>query len=72
MRIEAITRHGIMVRLDQQRRTDAPLAGQVAEQLLDNARVAAGLLDDPRAMLARLNGLLERVLGGPPPAKESS
>jgi len=30
--------------------------------VLDNARVAAGLLDDPRTMLGRLNTLLERVL----------
>ena len=36
----------------------------VAEQILDNARVAAGLLEDPRTMLKRLNDLLERVLLG--------
>ena len=41
---------------------DAALAGEVAEQIFDNALVAAGLLEDPRAMLARLNSLLERVL----------
>ena len=44
------------------RQKDAPLAGSVAEQILDNARVAAGLLEDPRAMLTRLNQLLEKVL----------
>jgi len=33
------------------RLTDAPLAVKVAEQVLDNARVAAGLLEDRRAML---------------------
>jgi hypothetical protein len=44
------------------RQKDAALAGSVAEQMLDNARVAAGLLDDPRAMLTRLNLLLEKVL----------
>jgi len=54
--------HPIMARLDAMRQTDATLAGSVAEQLLDNARVAAGLLEDPRAMLARLNQLLEKVL----------
>jgi TNF receptor-associated protein 1 len=55
-------RHPILVRLDGMRRTDEALAVTVAEQLLDNARVAAGLLDDPRTMLGRLNDLLERVL----------
>jgi TNF receptor-associated protein 1 len=33
----------------------------VAEQLLDNALISAGLLDDPTAMVARLNKLLETV-----------
>ncbi|HEV2692794.1 MAG TPA: molecular chaperone HtpG [Verrucomicrobiae bacterium] len=54
--------HPIMARLDAMRQKDAALAGSVAEQILDNARVAAGLLEDPRAMLARLNTLLEKVL----------
>src|SRR5262249_16340984 len=46
--------HPILVRLEQMRQTDATLATKVAEQLLDNARVAAGLLEDPRSMLKRL------------------
>ena len=54
--------HPIMARLDAMRQKDAALAGSVAEQILDNARVAAGLLEDPRAMLTRLNTLLEKVL----------
>jgi molecular chaperone HtpG len=54
--------HPIIARLDAVRQKDAALAGSVAEQLLDNARVAAGLLEDPRAMLTRLNTLLEKVL----------
>jgi TNF receptor-associated protein 1 len=33
----------------------------VAEQLLDNALISAGLLDDATAMVARLNKLLESV-----------
>jgi molecular chaperone HtpG len=54
--------HPIISRLDAMRQKDAALAGSVAEQILDNARVAAGLLEDPRAMLTRLNQLLEKVL----------
>jgi len=38
------------------------LAALVAEQIFDNARVAAGSLDDPRAMLGRLNEILEKTL----------
>jgi HSP90 family molecular chaperone len=54
--------HPIMARLDAMRQKDPVLAGSVDEQILDNARVAAGLLEDPRAMLTRLNSLLEKVL----------
>jgi molecular chaperone HtpG len=54
--------HPIIVRLDKIRTTDEALATKVAEQIHDNARVAAGLLDDPRTMLKRLNELLEQLL----------
>ena len=54
--------HPIITRLEAMRQTDPALAASVAEQVLDNARVAAGVLEDPRTMLNRLNQLLERVL----------
>jgi Molecular chaperone, HSP90 family len=54
--------HPIISRLDAMRQKDSELAASVAEQILDNARVAAGLLEDPRAMVSRLNQLLEKVL----------
>ncbi len=54
--------HPLVGRLNAMRQKDTALAGSVAEQLLDNARVAAGLLEDPRTMLSRLNSLLEKVL----------
>ena len=38
------------------------VAKLVAEQVLDNALIAAGLIDDPRAMLPRLNTILESTL----------
>ena len=54
--------HPILVRLEAIRQKDEPLAKDVTEQVYDNARVAAGILEDPRAMLGRLNQLLEKVL----------
>jgi TNF receptor-associated protein 1 len=56
--------HPVVLRLEVTRQKDAALAVSVAEQLLDNARVAAGLLEDPQAMVTRLNQLLERVMEG--------
>ncbi len=55
--------HPALIGLEKKRHDDAALAAEVAEQVFDNALVAAGLLEDPRAMLARINSLLERVLG---------
>ena len=54
--------HAMLIRLNTIRQSDAALAGEVAEQIFDNALVAAGLLEDPRAMLSRLNSLLEKLL----------
>ncbi len=54
--------HAMLIRLNTIRQSDAALAGEVAEQIFDNALVAAGLLEDPRAMLGRLNLLLEKLL----------
>jgi HSP90 family molecular chaperone len=63
--LELNPRHVIIKSLQSQRERDPQLAVKVAEQILDNTRVAAGLLDDPRTMLARLNELLEKVLTNP-------
>jgi molecular chaperone HtpG len=60
--LEINPRHPVITRLEAMRQADASLAGKVAEQVLDNARLAAGLLDDPRAMLKRMNELMEHML----------
>jgi TNF receptor-associated protein 1 len=60
--LEINPRHNIITRLEKMRHSDSALAAKVAEQIFDNARVAAGLLEDPRTMLHRLNELLEQVL----------
>lgn len=62
--LEINPRHPMLVRLDRARKTEdrAELAAQVSQQILDNALMAAGLLEDPREMLARLNDLLQKVL----------
>jgi molecular chaperone HtpG len=60
--LEINPEHPMIVRLDKVRHEDTALAKEVAAQIFDNALVAAGLLEDPRAMLGRLNSLLEKVL----------
>ncbi|GAB5036972.1 heat shock protein hsp90 family protein [Nannochloropsis oceanica] len=60
--LEINPRHPIIIRLHALRTEDAELAKVVAEQVFDNAMVAAGLLDDSRVMLPRLNQLIERLV----------
>jgi molecular chaperone HtpG len=53
--------HPVMVSLNALRQKDAALAQLVAEQLLDNCRIAAGLLEDPQSMVKRLYSIMEKM-----------
>jgi len=59
--LELNPRHAVIRRLHEMHSANADRAKLVAEQLLDNALIGAGLLDDPSAMVARLNKLLEAL-----------
>eukprot|EP01097_Dermamoeba_algensis_P000844 TRINITY_DN1307_c0_g1_i1.p1 TRINITY_DN1307_c0_g1~~TRINITY_DN1307_c0_g1_i1.p1 ORF type:complete len:131 (+),score=40.16 TRINITY_DN1307_c0_g1_i1:62-454(+) len=60
--LEINTSHSVIVKLNAIRQKEPQLAGLVAEQLFDNALVAAGLADDPRSMIPRLNTILDMTL----------
>lgn len=66
--------HPIIYNLNALRTHQEKLAVAIAEQVIDNALIAAGLLDDPRTMLPRLNSLLETMISsavtGSVPANE--
>jgi TNF receptor-associated protein 1 len=59
--LEINPRHAVIKRLFETHTSAPDKAKLVAEQLLDNALISAGLLDDATAMVARLNKLLESV-----------
>lgn len=59
--LEVNPAHPLIRRLAVTRAESPEKAALVAEQLLDNALISAGLLDDPTSMLARLYKLLEQV-----------
>ena len=59
--LEFNPRHAVIKRLFETHTGNPDRAKLVAEQLLDNALIAAGLLEDPTSMVARLNKLLESV-----------
>ena len=59
--IEINPDHPLIVSLEKARNSDAELGKVVAQQVADQALAAAGLLDDPRTMLGRMTGLLEKL-----------
>ena len=59
--LEINPRHAVIKRLFENHTANPERAKLVAEQLLDNALISAGLLDDATSMVARLNKLLESV-----------
>jgi TNF receptor-associated protein 1 len=63
--LEINPRHPVIAKLAGLRENDPALAREVTAQLLDSARMAAGLLEDPHRMLRRMNSLIERVMGLP-------
>jgi TNF receptor-associated protein 1 len=62
--VEINPSHPIIVGLAKIRRTEPVLARVLAEQVYDNCLVAAGLMDDSRTMLPRLNDLLISLVKG--------
>ncbi|KAG0223553.1 TNF receptor-associated protein 1, mitochondrial [Actinomortierella wolfii] len=60
--LEINVNHPIIKKLWAVRTKDPVLAKEVAEQVYDNALIAAGVLDDPRSMLKRLNRIMEASL----------
>jgi len=61
--LEINPRHPLIRKLAATMDTDPALAGLVANQLFDNALSAAGLLEDTRDTISRMNTLMEKALG---------
>ncbi|SHE30408.1 molecular chaperone HtpG [Desulforamulus putei DSM 12395] len=60
--LEINTSHPVIKRLCELSRKDDSFARLAAEQLFDNALISAGLIVDPRAMVHRMNQILEKAL----------
>lgn len=61
--LEINSAHPMIKRLDTARKNEDAFAKVAAEQIFENAQIAAGLIIDPRGMVNRLNEILERALG---------
>ena len=61
VKVELNPRHPLVHKLDTLRETNPDLAKLIAEQVLDNTLIAAGLLDNPRGMTQRIYELLGKL-----------
>lgn len=60
--LEINPRHEIVKKLSVLSQSDGESAQLIAEQVLDNALLSAGLLDDPQRIVARTEKIMERLL----------
>ncbi|KAM9783463.1 heat shock protein 75 kDa, mitochondrial isoform X2 [Syngnathus typhle] len=60
--LEINSGHNLIQKLHALKDSDAELAALLLEQIYDNAMITAGLNDDPRPMISRLNDLLTKAL----------
>ena len=61
--LEINPRHPLVRKLSEAKDANPELAKLVSRQLLDNALIAAGLLDDARDTVSRMNTLMEKAMG---------
>ena len=62
VRVDINPQHPVILELYQAYKSKSDIAEMLANQLLDNAKIAAGVLDDARPMVGRLNTLIEHLL----------
>jgi molecular chaperone HtpG len=60
--LELNPRHPLVKKLAEARANQPEVAKLVAAQLLDNALISAGLLDDARGTIQRMNSLMEKAM----------
>ena len=61
--LEINPRHSLIRKLAEVKESNPDLARLVALQMLDNALIAAGLLEDARDTVSRMNTLMEKAMG---------
>ncbi|MEN8662768.1 MAG: molecular chaperone HtpG [Lentimonas sp.] len=61
VKLQINPRHPLVKNLAGLSSSDGELASLISQQILDNARVAAGILEDPSAMLQRNYEILEKL-----------
>eukprot|EP01123_Difflugia_compressa_P008299 TRINITY_DN2433_c1_g8_i1.p1 TRINITY_DN2433_c1_g8~~TRINITY_DN2433_c1_g8_i1.p1 ORF type:complete len:819 (+),score=177.05 TRINITY_DN2433_c1_g8_i1:122-2458(+) len=60
--VQINTKHPLIKKINYMRKVDDGLAREAIEQVFDNALLQAGLVDDGRSMVPRINKILEKAL----------
>ncbi len=60
--LELNSKHPVIKGINELHKAKDPFAAAAAEQVLENAQIAAGLIVDPRGMVNRLYNILERAV----------
>lgn len=61
VKLQINPRHSLIKNLADLKNSNQELAGMICEQLFDNSRIAAGLLEDPSTMVQRNYKILEQL-----------
>lgn len=61
-KVEINPSHPVIIGIHRLSKTEPILAETMAEQVFDNCLMAAGLMEDARSMLPRLNGLMQSLI----------
>lgn len=70
--LEINAKHPLMVALNKTRRKDIGMAALLAKQLLDNTMLMAGLLENERSYVSRVNQLMMGLMQADSPVQMSS
>jgi len=62
MTLEINPNHDLIVKLNAARKVDGEMSKEIAIQLWENAQVNAGVIDDPRSMLKRIERFMDLTL----------
>lgn len=61
VKLQINPRHSLIKNLAELKDSNQELVGMISEQILDNARIAAGLLEDPSTMVQRSYKIMEQL-----------
>jgi hypothetical protein len=63
--LEINPHHEIIIQLNKMRKIDSNLASVIVRQVLENTMLTAGMIQDPKSFITRVNKLISHILNNP-------